>query len=129
LKGVADDFIGYLTNLPYVLDLEKKLEYKPFMKSLKPYVINGLTTTEEVNQFYAAGTELLTEAKALTGSSQIIGMADTGVNSHCLLGDGARVSSFLPYKENPQASDLATSGNLKVRYYVQGSKFKFHVKI
>jgi hypothetical protein len=106
------------------MDVEKKLEYKPFLKWAKPYVINGLTTTQEVNDFYTKGLQLLTEAKGITGSTQTIAMADTGVNSHCMFADGAKISNFIPYSENPKVQDLKTSGNSKILYYVQGRKMK-----
>jgi hypothetical protein len=51
-------------------------------------------------------------------------MADTGVNSHCMFADGAKISNFIPYSENPKVQDLKTSGNSKILYYVQGRKMK-----
>eukprot|EP00475_Leptophrys_vorax_P029965 TRINITY_DN4444_c0_g1_i2.p1 TRINITY_DN4444_c0_g1~~TRINITY_DN4444_c0_g1_i2.p1 ORF type:complete len:971 (-),score=223.87 TRINITY_DN4444_c0_g1_i2:110-3022(-) len=73
--------VEYLSSQVDVLDIERQLQYEPLMKYLKPVVVNGLTSSADVDSFYATGGSLLTDYNSLTGSGQIIAMADTGVQA------------------------------------------------
>jgi hypothetical protein len=83
---LAASAIEYMSLQPDVLDIERKLEYEPLMKYLKPLVINNLNSTEDVDSFYASGGNLLTDYNFLLGTGQVIAMADTGIQvQNCYL--------------------------------------------
>jgi hypothetical protein len=84
--GLAASAVEYLSLQPEVLDLERTLSYEPMMKFLKPLVINGIEVPADVDAFIANSSQLLHEFWGLTGSSQVVGIADTGITrEHCYL--------------------------------------------
>jgi hypothetical protein len=77
--GLAVSAIEYLSQQPEVLDIERTLTYEPMMKFLKPFLINGLSSSALVDEFYANGSTLLTDFWGLLGAGQVVAVADTGV--------------------------------------------------
>eukprot|EP00475_Leptophrys_vorax_P010225 TRINITY_DN16897_c0_g1_i1.p1 TRINITY_DN16897_c0_g1~~TRINITY_DN16897_c0_g1_i1.p1 ORF type:complete len:1018 (-),score=254.39 TRINITY_DN16897_c0_g1_i1:71-2839(-) len=90
---LAASAIEFLSQQPEVLDIERKLEYEPMMKYLKPMVLNGLNNATAVDNFYASGGSLLTDSNFLVGTGQVIAMADTGIMAqNCYFGGCSTVT-------------------------------------
>jgi hypothetical protein len=77
--------VNVVSRYPPVMFIERALQFLPRLKWAKPFVLDGLQSTSEINSAYSENS-LLTDTLGLTGDGEIIGFADTGIQrGNCFL--------------------------------------------
>ncbi|SPQ95632.1 subtilisin [Plasmodiophora brassicae] len=105
---IADD--------PQVLFVERRLAPKKLNRWARGILQDGLVQSAN----YASRTGLLSWDHNLLGDGQIIGVADSGIDTkHCFFADAYRPVPFVPYTGAATASSTSSSSNLLARKIVQ----------